>query len=277
MAVIIFFAPLYKEYLLLISFTIFFSELISPKRSWRLLLFMLPLLIHSVFPLFIINFLFYKNPAFSSPLEKYISHIKTLNINFRLHAFNHLIFTIPPIISLLGIVAIYRNIFSKRLLGHKVNLAVILFLSILYTSLFIPPDVSSIPWTNFLSFLLVLCISLSAFQINRILAVWFFIAWLPYLLIYYVEVHLVYAIGPLAIILLWNIGQFLKCLSNNKKKETLSLAPLLLIILLCVAFVDQALNPIAAYRTFKATNDAAINISHHLSRNDLEGKQNILI
>jgi hypothetical protein len=224
-----FIGPLYKEYVVLTVYTVIAAEILSSKRNFKFLIGLTPLVFHCLYTSFFINALFYQNfSIFSSvPKEKF---------TFRWEAMNHYVFQLPPLLSLLGIIALTRNNFVK---AYKKTLFAILFVSwcaLFYKSTF---PISLLP-TLFVGLII-----LSAFWIHPLLAIWCGIGCAPYLLTFYgVEVHFMYSIAPFAAILLWHIVDYLKNL-----KTTSPIKPLFYFLLFIVT-CDQAVNYYAINRSF---------------------------
>jgi hypothetical protein len=248
-----FFGILYKEYVIFPLFVIYGAEILNRKRDLKLLAALLPLLFHCFFPSFYINSIFYQNPRLYSvsPSNQFF---------IRWEAMNHFVFQIPPLISLLGMWAMFHN---NPFLKSKKKLCV--FILICWCALFAK---SSFPG-SILPTIFASAVSLSAFWIHPILAIWSAIGWAPYLLVFYgVEVHMMYAIAPFAAILLWHIHQYLKKGTKNTQK--------VFYVLLVVAFADQLLNIIAVDRTFSEYSRMANVLSNKIA-SESTAKKNVLV
>ena len=272
---ILFLGPLYKEYFTLMPFILLCAEIFSYNRSVRLICFILPFLFHALYPAFLINLIFYHNLVFRSPLANYYNYIISFSdVQIKWHFTNILIFSIPPLLSLLGALGIYKISENNRTENNFQKMKKMLVFVLLYGSLFVSRYDALQPWAGYLSFSFLILISFFAFRIHFLLAIWFLISWLPYLITYYVEVHLVHAIGPMTIIFLWYAEKLFRgSIPNKPSLRGIQLFSIIVII----AFLDQGLNLIAVQRVFKETAAISKNIAQYMIQNREEKSFNILL
>ncbi len=272
---IAFLGPLYKEFPSIALFIIFVTELSRHDRNWRFLLVLVPFLIHSLYPAFFINLIFFHHVVFSSFYAKMQVLPRMVLGVFHFHSINHLFFTLPPLLVFFGIGSLFFNLFSQRKYPSWVFGVVFLFFLGCYYSLFIPQIHFLQPVPRYLTLILAIAVSLSALMIHKILFLWSFFTWFPYLAVYFGEVHLTYALGPFFIILFWHVKRFFtQCLKfNGFNNYKIFLAGFTLIL----TMLDQGLNMVAVDRVFKETNQSARQMAHHLSLDAREGKPLILL
>lgn len=268
-----FLGPLYKEYTAVGLFILLAMELTDKKKSWKTIAIVTALIFHAIFPAFLINALFFHNIVFTSTFAEMKVPGKALFFILKFHAINHLFFTIPPLIVLLGLTGAFFSIYKKN--QSKLWVAPILLLA--YSSLFIPPDNGIQPLGHYLSLFLLIFLSLSVFKINRWLALWFIISWIPHLLIFFGHIHLMYTIPPLSLILLWHIRNMVVIINASWTKSLRYFVISLLGFLLLVALTDQLVNVTAAYRTFKAINTSAVSIAENMGHDMPDNTPAVLV
>jgi len=272
-----FFGPLFRETSIVGLAVIFFSELISSRRSWRFLLLMIPLVLHSLSPAFIINLVFYNNTIISSTLDLKQVLTKVILFILQFQCINHLCFVVPPVVPLLGVFSILINYCKENNKSRQFLLYGIILAGLLYGSLFVPINNPAYLTTKYLLFILAVFISFSALKIHPVLAIWSFFSWLPHVIIFW-EVHLIYTIGPFVIILLWHIKQLTKKLfSATHNKLIYRGAGILVILLLFISAVDQGANAWSCYHVFREANKSAIQIARKIVQDLPRGKKPILI
>jgi hypothetical protein len=234
--------PLYKEYTGIISLMLLLCECFGHKKDWRLITLFSALFCYSLSPAFWLNLIAHHNLTFTSTYLSLRIWERVATLNFKFNLFSHLLFTLPPTIVFLGILSVFANIFNlyRQPLAWKITgtlLAVGSFFFLLTDAPILGTFASAA-----ISSLLILAIAYSSFRIHRIFPVIFIVSWLPCLIVFLNEIYLMYSLGFLTIILLFNIRVFLNnTLSFRRNKLAHGLFAFVLSGLF-IGLLDQASN-----------------------------------
>lgn len=240
--------PLYKEYLSIVIVMILFAAIFSSPRHLKLIALLLLLFFYSLSPSFWINLVFYKQWALYSPYEALNLHGQSQTAHLRFDALNHLFFALPPVIVLAGIISTIVNFFALSRRSIFLRISGIVAALVLFALLFIPPSSFGQRWPGYLTFFVTMMISSSFFKINKILSVVFVMSFLPVLITYRGDIYLMYIVGFLAIILLYQIATALAQLSRH------SFLYWLVIVGIVLGFLDQGMNLPAIGRVSQEIN-----------------------
>ncbi len=270
--------PLIKEYISVGLYIIILAELVSARRDWLFLCILVPFVLHSFFPAFFINLVFFRNVVLSSLFYKSAYSHTFSFAQFHFEAIPHFIFTVPPMLSLLGVLGLAIGALEGQGKRSVMRLPAVFFLLIGYAALFVSPRSTLAPLAQGLSLIMLVWISLSIWPENRILAVWTLLSWLPFLIFFGgSEVYFMYAIGPLAMIFLWHIKRLMVWWSSRGPMLPVRYPAALLVLIMLVVFVDQALNPVAAFRMYRDMNRSAETLARRIVEDSGGGAGNVLI
>jgi hypothetical protein len=272
MGLIFFVGPMYKEYLCITVFIFWGAELCAPKRSKAFLALLCVATFHAVFPSFIVNVLCYQNMILKSPFSSHTGSVVAGKSFFKFQFINFFFFSITPTIAVLGCFAVLLRFIQRYPRWKKLILVLGCFL---IGALFISDFRPVFGW---FVLALLLFVTGCAWRIHRVLFFWLLIGWLPYLKVYYIEAHLMYAIMPLALVLLWHIKQ--QWFSGDPKgAEAVSVVKKILLVFLCLAFIDQGLNLLSAKRGFEETTQLAQQVARDIATrmDQVSREKNILI
>lgn len=261
LAVVAFVAPLYREYAFITPFIIAAAEVISPRRRLAFLGLLLPLLFHSVYTSFAINLVFYQHFVLRSVFVRTGVHPSDL----RFEALSHFVFTLPPLISALGVLGICSVIvaWARRQPRGLALLILCAFLCVTlcaaWGTLFISTHSRPVEWAQLAA---VVAISAAGLYVHRLLALWAVATWLPFLVSFNgVEVYMQYALPPFVAILLYFAFHLCRQMYQSTS-VTLRTGGCAVAGLLVLACADQALNLNACYQEFGASNDSARALAH---------------
>lgn len=115
---------------------------------------------------------------------------------------------------------------------------------------------------SWLALWLTLGVALLAWRIDRFLAVWFLLAFLPFLKVFTEEVHLAYAAVPAAIVLAATVQRLWRLLAGPSAARAWLRAAAGLA--LAVAAADQAANVYGSFRTVTTMNDGIVAVADWL-------------
>ena len=164
-----------------------------------------------------------------------------------------LLFSVTPLLTFFGCWSISSIIFRRAFSPRNITIgffAAVTVMTVLLVLMHGPYNLTAKLF--FLGFMLL--VSLSAFQINRLLGVWTTVSWLPHLMLYVNEVHLMYALGPVSMTILWYIKIFLNYTSVNRDKAYYRITRWLVMAGLIFVVCDHLLNLKVVYQAFNDVN-----------------------
>jgi hypothetical protein len=171
--------PLVREGAIVLPVTVLGSMVVERVQDRRLWLVVPLMLAHAVFPSTLPN-LFLGNmvsiPVFG---RGYVSQHVGLGFfsTLRLDTSAHLIAIVPPLITSLTVAAIVLHLSTIRIaLAPRIGLAVLVAVGFL--ALFVQPVVDTLPT------LLCVGVANATWQHSKLLPIWFFAAWVPWLRLY---------------------------------------------------------------------------------------------
>ena len=222
-----FLGPIYREYSGIAAFVIVAVELVT-RRRWWFIAAMLPLLFHSIYTSFFINLLAYQHVVLLSIMAKTRISDAVGQRQFHPEAYNHLLFLVAPVLSLLAIAGLWarvrRAIPASRPEWQALLAGLALVLAILWLALFVAPGESvgllTYERVKWLPLALAVVMAASAWPVSRLLAIWTAFTFLPYVSAFNVEIHQLYAVAPLAMCLMVNVAALLDGLRDPASGAT---------------------------------------------------------
>lgn len=259
--------PLIKELAIIIPIVVLLTIIAERKWNKKLLIPLPFLLLHSIFPSTLPNLFLGRLVAISiftgGVPEHYslfsLQRLSTLYYDMPVH----LILFIPPILTFLVIVSIIIYLINKdrtlRTAGTVGLVLIIGFASIFFTN--IQYGDTGLAFSAIPS-MLCATVAIISFKHNKLLSIWFMIAWVPFFWLYNAcDTGLIAPAIPWTIITaIWLSKLPLTRQLTEKGKALFSLSGIrhslqysLILILLVLGFASQPLNLIAVHKTFNGT------------------------
>lgn len=293
--------PWFREFSGLFVFICLANEILFERKRSRLLILVLGILtLHVIFPAFISNLVLggaLKNISLTSifrlgPIGQLSSGGATLlNLSIiRWDAVYHFLLLFPPllwIIAAAGLTVSKAEIpissipkgFFLPALGEFVKTGSISgIIGILFVFIFILTSLGILgsnysPACVMAALMLFGLVALGMLPRYPILCIYSFFSFVPFLKLYLHEVHLAYAAGPMAIILVTHAREWVRFLEREGKPIWRRFSFIATIFFLTVIVIDGALNPLASYLVvkgiYKGTQERATWIGRNIPKSSI--------
>lgn len=256
-----------------------FSNGKSAKFDWKLIAVLVFGVFHSTFPTFFINLVFFNHIVLVPASRGVAYHFGRSELRIHWDAFNHLFFSLPPLLSFLASLGLIGTVLKKG--KNSIGAIAIAFVIMLsWASLFTDPKQPNVLMEQSLFKNLILvgpCILFIFFSLSLLTSAPIFFFWLtggflPIAMSFIgVDVYFAYINGVLAAVLLIHTRMLLLYLKNmsSRRKLATNLYRVACGLLLLI-FFDQYLNLNSAYQAFHASYISAKTIAAEIAADQLK-------